>query len=229
MRSTRRGCVCVFAKPPRAGLVKTRLIASLGAPAAADLARAFFDDTWRLARSLEWADAVLATTDVAASEWQTIGPAEIWPQVGGDLGERLEEILRDALAIYPFAIAIGTDAPALPRELLDAACDALQTVDAVLGPAEDGGFYLLGVRACPSGLLAEIPWSAPDTYARTLARFRERRLRTEILPPWFDVDRSEDLNRLTSLLASAGAEAPATRRLLQQLGMLPDGPAGVTQ
>ncbi len=225
VRSTRRGCVCVFAKPPRAGLVKTRLAAALGAPGAAALARALFDDTWRLACSLEWADAVLATTDVAAPEWETIGSAMIWPQVCGDLGLRLEEILRSGLAAHRFAIAIGTDAPGLPRALLDAARDAVQTLDAVLGPAEDGGFYLLGVRACPPGLLAGIPWSAPDTCERTLARFRERGLRTAMLPSWFDVDRPEDLQRLASLLASDGIDAPATRRLMAELGTLTDGAA----
>jgi uncharacterized protein len=209
-----RGILSVFAKPPRPGEVKTRLAEALGDEAAAALARAFFVDTWRSATSCAWARAVLATTDTEAPEWKDFD-ATIWPQGGGDLGHRLERVLRRALRSAPFALAIGTDAPGLPTQLLDAAHRTLGTADAVIGPCEDGGFYLIGLRRCPPGLLAGLPWSAEDTFVRTIARLREHGLTVEVLSPWFDVDRAEDLSCVRALLSRGEIGAPETARALR--------------
>jgi rSAM/selenodomain-associated transferase 1 len=206
--------VCVFAKPPRPGLVKTRLAAALGAGRAAALARAFFDDTWSAASSLPWAKAVLATTSPAAREWVGAKGSPVWPQGGGDLGDRLERILRRALRDAPVALAIGTDTPGLPPSLFSQARSALRDADAVLGPCEDGGFYLLGLRRCPPGLLRDLPWSTPETFAQTAARLRERGLTTAVITPWFDVDRPADLACLRALVARGELRAPATARAL---------------
>lgn len=212
-----KGMLCVFAKPPRPGEVKTRLVSEVGAEGAARLARAFFHDTWTSVSALPWANAVLATSDVTAREW-TLGPkAPIWPQGTGDLGERLERVLGRALEESPFAIAIGTDTPGLPQLLLDHARDALRGAEAVLGPCEDGGFYLIGLRRCPAGLFSDLPWSAPDTFVRTRSRLRERGLSTKVLPPWFDVDRPSDLRCLRACLALGEIVAPETTRVLEEL------------
>jgi uncharacterized protein len=206
--------LCVFAKPPQAGHVKTRLAAAIGGERAAALARAFFEDTWSAATSLPWARAVLATTEPASSEWDGGGLAPVWAQGGGDLGDRLERVLRRALRETPAALAIGTDTPGLPPTLLSQARSALRDADAVLGPCEDGGFYLLGLRRCPPGLLRELPWSVAETFARTLSRLRERGLRTAVIAPWFDVDRPADLACLRALIARDELHAPATARAL---------------
>ncbi len=208
-----RGILCVFAKPPRPGVVKTRLAQDVGAASAAALARAFFVDTWRLAMSCPWSRAVLATTDTEATEWAGVAP--IWPQGGGDLGDRLERVLQRALRSVPFAVAIGTDSPGLPQRLLEAARRTLTTADAAIGPCEDGGFYLLGLTRCPPGLLADLPWSTADTFARTVARLREHGLTVEVLPPWFDVDTASNLPRLRALLSRGDIEAPETERALR--------------
>jgi rSAM/selenodomain-associated transferase 1 len=200
--------ICIFAKPPVAGRVKTRLAAVVGRERAAELARAFLEDTISAVRSLPWAQPALATTETVESDLPVLLQGE------GDLGARIERVLRAALQLAPFAIAIGADSPALPRRLLEAGRVALERADAVIGPAEDGGFYLLGLRRCPEGLLAGLPWSASDTFQRTLERLRARGLRTEILEPWFDVDRAEDLDRLRALLRSGEIEAPRTASLL---------------
>jgi rSAM/selenodomain-associated transferase 1 len=212
----RRGCIAVFAKPPRPGEVKTRLAPDLGEAGAAALAGAFFLDTWASVSSVEWADVVLATTDVGAPEWQLPEGTPVWAQGEGDLGQRMEHVLSRALARYPFALAVGTDAPGLPDTLLRAARHALSGADAVLGPSEDGGFYLVGLRRCPTGLFADLPWSADQTFDRTLERFRVRGLRTAVLPPWFDVDTGADLDRLRKLLAAGRVVAPETARVLAQ-------------
>jgi len=209
--------VCVFAKPPRPGQVKTRLAPAVGEAWAAALARAFLGDTWSAASSLPWARAVLATTEPAAGEWVGTKRAPIWPQGRGDLGDRLERVLRRALHDTPAALAIGTDTPGLPPILFSQARSALRGADAVLGPCEDGGFYLLGLRRCPTGLLRELPWSAADTFVQTLSRFRERGLRTAVIAPWFDVDRPADLACLHALIAGGELRAPRTARALEAL------------
>jgi hypothetical protein len=109
---------------------------------------------------------------------------------------------------------VGTDLPGLPRTLLDSARQALSATDAVLGPADDGGFYLVGLRACPLGLLTDLPWSTPDTFARTLKRLQSRGFQTTVIPSWFDVDELKDLDRLRGMLERGELHAPATARAL---------------
>ena len=111
----REAMICIFAKPPVAGQVKTRLAAAVGDLRAAELALAFLDDTVEAVRALPWASAALATPSAFASTLPILLQGE------GDLGARIERILRAALAQAPAAIAIGADAPALPRRLLEAA------------------------------------------------------------------------------------------------------------
>jgi hypothetical protein len=212
-----RGCVCVFAKPPRPGEAKTRLTPELGDAGAAALARAFFVDTWETVSRLSWAEAVLATTDVADSEWSFLDRARVWPQGDGSLGHRLARVLQRALHEFPFAIAVGADSPGLPAAFLESACAALRETDAVLGPSDDGGFYLIGLRRCPADLLANLPWSAPDTFACTRRRLDSRGFDTKVLPPWFDVDRPDDLRRLERRIEEGALRAPETARALAGL------------
>ena len=206
--------LCIFAKPPVAGAAKTRLAAEIGAQRASALARAFLCDTCAAARALTWARPVLATTGELEPALRTELDLPVWPQGDGDLGARMERVLARALTEAPFAIAVGADSPGLPPRFLEAARAALATADAVIGPADDGGFYLLGLRRCPSGLLADLPWSAPDTCARTVERLRAHGLTVSELAPWFDVDRADDLARLHDLLDTGAIVASATRRIL---------------
>lgn len=210
-------CICVFVKPPVAGKVKTRLIPIVGADGAAALAEAFFRDTWNCVESLSWALPVVATTDRLDRNVIPVPETEMWLQGGGDLDARIERILRRALMEAPFAIALGADSPGIPKEFLDHAHEALQSADAVLGPCEDGGFYLLGVRQCPPGLLSGVPWSQSTTFARTLDRLNELGLKSTILDPWYDIDRPEDLDRLRSDVARGAIAAPNTARALATL------------
>jgi rSAM/selenodomain-associated transferase 1 len=211
----RRIAVCVFAKPSRPGLVKTRLAPRVGAEGAARLARAFLEDTWRALGALRWARRILATTEIDGSE-PVVRGGQVWLQGTGDLGDRLARVLRRALRSSAGAIALGSDSPGLPRMLLEQARAQLRSHDAVLGPCADGGFYLLGLSRCPPGLLRGLRWSAPDTFERTRARLEERGLTTAVLPPWFDVDRPGDLARLSRLISRRAVTAPRTARVLAQ-------------
>lgn len=209
MTTSQKPTVCVFAKPPRPGEAKTRLAAELGAAGAAELASCFLVDTWAMVSSLDWADAVLATTD---AKWGTslVGFERTWLQGPGDLGDRMERVLRRALSRGGSAIALGADTPGLPPRLLEEARRALLGHDAALGPCEDGGFYLLALNRCPEGLLADLPWSAPDTLEKTILRLKSAGLSIATLTPWFDVDLPADLRRLSALLASGNISAPNT-------------------
>lgn len=212
------GRLLVFAKAPRAGSVKTRLIPALGADGAARLARALLIDTWALANeargslALEPALVVTGTGDLPPLE-----PApELWPQGDGDLGARLERAFRRALERAPFAIAIGSDAPWLPLARLAEARALLASgaTQAVLSPAQDGGYTLIGLRQCPQRLFADLPWSSEQTLARTRERLNAFDLSPALLATTFDLDAPEDLEALRAHLHANPDAAPATRAQL---------------
>jgi rSAM/selenodomain-associated transferase 1 len=209
--------VCVFLKPPVAGEVKTRLIPAVGAEGAAALAEAFFRDTWSCVESLNWADPVVATTGSVDGKILPRPETHVWLQGSGDLGARIERMLRRALRQTRYAMALGADSPGLPRSFLERAHEALQSADAVLGPCDDGGFYLLGVRECPLGLLSGISWSQSTTSAHTLDQLNELGLKATVLDRWYDIDRPEDLDRVRSDVASKTILAPYTQRALADL------------
>lgn len=203
--------ICIFAKEPIPGRVKTRLAATVGDAAAARLAAAFLKDTLSLAHTFNVA-TVLAWSGAADSAPNGV---EVWPQGEGDLGERIERMLFRALLQSPWAIALGADSPGLPPEYLRAAVEALRTHDAVIGPALDGGYYLLGVSRCEPGLLADIAWSNPSTRTRTVDRLIVRGYRVATVGTWFDVDDANDLARLTHLLGARVVRAEETARELE--------------
>jgi hypothetical protein len=180
-----------------------------------------------MVRSRPWALPVIAATEPMAAREST-GSPEVWIQGEGDLGARLERIVQQGIARSGCAIALGADSPGLAPELLEQSRAALRTSDGVLGPCSDGGFYLLGLRTCPDGLLSGIPWSQPVTLARTLQKLEQAGLAFVLLDEWFDVDRPEDLARLYALIAAGTVRAPRTARLLQESAFRPifDAPRG---
>lgn len=205
--------VCVMAKQPRPGEVKTRLIPAVGALGAAILAQAFLDDALRCIRALRWARPILASTDATV----TLENWEVWEQSGGDLGDRQVDVFRRALRDSDAAILIGSDCPGVPVRVLENARNALMKFDAVLGPSQDGGFYLIGLKGCPEGLLSEITWSQPDTLDQTLSRLKSVGMNVAILDPWCDVDTPEDLSQLMVGLNSGGIYAPHTEAALGRI------------
>jgi len=206
--------VCIFAKPPIPGSVKTRLIPELGPERAAELAEAFLEDTVAMVRTVPWAECIIAATKTFERPY--FKPEEVWLQSEGDLGERLEKVLRLALKRKPIVLAIGADSPGLPAAYLQAARDALKNADAVLGPTADGGFYLIGLKDCPVGVLEGIQWSHSATLAATTHKLEQFGMKTVLINPWFDIHSHEDLERLRRLLANDPAAAPKTAELLRQ-------------
>jgi rSAM/selenodomain-associated transferase 1 len=145
------------------------------------------------------------------------------PQAAGDLGKRMREVFRDAESEgIARTVIIGSDSPDLPLRRVEQAFEALGRRALVLAPAMDGGYVLLGARATPRELLHDMPWGEATLLTRTAERIRRCGLESELLEPWYDVDRPEDLALLAVLLgqrARAGVElAPRSRRLLLELG-----------
>ena len=211
--------VAVMAKAPRAGAVKTRLCPPLSPREAAALARCFLRDRVAQVRELTGVSRIIAFTP--ASErgvFQRLAPDfTLIAQHGTDLGARMRSTLATLLASgHRAAIAIGTDTPTLPTTVIQLAVDRIASpdVDVVLGPADDGGYYLIGARADHPMLFDDMPWSTSTILEITLQRARAAGLRTVCVNPWFDVDTPEDLTRLRAALADSPDVAPATRRFL---------------
>jgi len=196
------GCrVIVFARAPEPGKVKTRLIPALSAAGAAELHR-------RLVRHT-----------LGAATGARLGPVELWcaPDAGdpffrecerrlgvslsaqgeGDLGARMQRAFESALARARRAILVGSDIPALSAQYLRDADQALvRGNEVVLGPAEDGGYVLIGLSRCDPELFRDIPWGGPEVMAETRRRIASLAWRSSELPVLWDVDRPEDLGRL---------------------------------
>ncbi len=214
--------VCVFAKPPECGRVKTRLAGELGESGASKLAAAMFQDVWNVVSGCSGVRPVLATT-IEGVFPVAIDREHVWLQGEGDLGARLEKILRRGLDNASAVIAIGADSPSLTTAHLRNAIGALEQHDAVIGRSLDGGFYLLGVRQCEHGWLAELPWSTCETAEATITRLKERGRTIHELPSLFDVDVPEDLELLAEYLRSNPQAAPNTRAWAKENGLLTGG------
>ena len=198
----------IHAKPPRAGTAKTRLGARIGHDRAAAFAQAFLVDTLALLRRVEGARVVLVSPEPAEDHGVD---AEVWDQGGGDLGQKLERAYRRGLGVADVVIAIGADSPGLPFPHVEALVALANVHPSVLCPAEDGGFWALALRACPEGLLADLPWSQPTTAAATALRLPG----VVHGPRWWDVDELADLERVRTLVPPG--DAPATHALLRDL------------
>jgi len=165
------------------------------------------------------ARAALVYAPVAArAAFHALAPdLELVAQRGEDLGARLSHAFEDLLADgAPEAIVIGSDIPTLPLSVLAAALDRLAAVDLVLGPSEDGGYYLIGLRAPRPALFADMAWSTAGVFEETRRRASALGLDVGILPPCFDVDTATDLGRLEAALAAPGPGARNTRRFLAE-------------
>ena len=225
----------VVAKEPQAGQTKTRLSPPLSGQQAAELYRCFLLDTLELMLRVEIAQPILAyAPDEAEPFFRGIAPEgfAFTRQVGADLGERLDNVLTHCLQRgYGQVVVMDSDSPTLPAVLLEQAFRELEDpdVDVVLGPCEDGGYYLIGVKAPHPALFQGISWSTSAVTAETLQRAEEHGLSVTLLPEWYDIDVYVDLQRLAEELRSLPDDlARHTRELLLngQLGHPTHGASG---
>lgn len=211
----------LFTKPARAGRVKTRLIGDLTPAQAAELHAAFLADLLERLRTGCFTTVLAWALDPA--EAVPAGPLPGIRQRGDDLGERLYTALSDATRDGAAVAALGSDHPTLPVELVHRAFELLEEgAEMVLGPAEDGGYYLIALRAqaVSRRLFDGIAWSTDRVLPVTLERCAELGLRLELLPLASDVDTPQDLRRLARAMTEDDLGCPRTRALLTAWGRL---------
>lgn len=191
----------IFAKEPVPGQVKTRLVPPLSPEEAAELYQCFLLDVLEEMQRLTDVALALAYTPVDARPFfqELVSPQmRLVPQTGSDLGERLSAACHWALSSGFRAVMIrNSDSPDLPRELVMQAGELLRNDQAqvVLGPAPDGGYYLVGLTVPPGDFFQGIAWSTDTVLDETLDRVRGRGLSVHLLPPWIDIDSFLDLQR----------------------------------
>ena len=196
-------CIMVFAKAPETGQVKTRLIPVLGAQGAANLHEKLVRHTLATVTRANlcpvqlWCAPCPSWPHAFFARCQSDFPVSLHEQCGNDLGERMHHALTTALQKYAYVVLIGTDCPTLTTHYLHQALDALQQgAHAVLGPAADGGYVLIGARQSPASLFSGIPWGTASVLNETRTRLRNLEWQWQELTELWDVDRPEDLPRL---------------------------------
>ena len=216
----------VMAKAPRAGEVKTRLSGALGPEEARGLYVAFLSDTFALMEDVrdEREDLALGLCYTPEGEEEAFEEVEregslMIPQRGQDLGERLTNCFADLFALgFESVVVIGADGPTLPGEYVFDAFECFEAdEDVVVGPAEDGGYYLVGMRKLHKRIFEDVPWGGAGVLDATMDRAREAGLNLVLLPEWRDVDTPEDFERLKRELAENRDGAKFTRKFLKEL------------
>lgn len=194
----------LMARAPVAGHAKTRLIPALGAQGAALLQAYLIERQLQQAQSIELASLQLWVAGECHhplfKQLQQCHDFSLHCQQGKDLGERMAHALASALEEATYAILFGSDIPELDDKVLQQACLAMdEGMDAVVVPAEDGGYTLLGVRCIDPTLFNGIEWGSERVMAQTRERLRRLGWRWVELSPLWDLDRPQDLKRFSRL------------------------------
>jgi rSAM/selenodomain-associated transferase 1 len=211
----------VVAKQPAPRQTKTRLCPPLTPVQAAELYDCFLRDTLDTMREIPGVRRVIGfLPEDAQGYFNQLAPdMELVCQRGTSLGERLDHLLTDALASgSQQAVVMDSDSPTLPATYISQAFEQLAEADVVLGPTQDGGYYLIGVKQPQPHLLRDVQMSTPQVLSDTLALAEDSGLVVSLLPDWYDVDTIADLHHLDHKIIgmSANGHAPATRRWLAE-------------
>ena len=199
--------IAILAKAPIPGLAKTRLIPHLGAEGAAELQRRLLRRTLQTALAAELGPVTLwCAPEVDHPEFIALANDArivLRRQIAGDLGARMLQAVGESASPCG-TLVIGTDCPVLDVTHLRRAAEALAAFPAVLTPAEDGGYVMIGLRTAQPEIFARIEWSTAQVMAQTRARLHSAGMRWKEFSPLWDVDRKEDLLRLQACLPGFG-------------------------
>jgi uncharacterized protein len=211
-----QSAIIIMAKQPRPGKTKTRLCPPFTPDSAAALFEALLKDTIHLVNGQPGVQlAVAISPPEAMGYFQSITPpgALLLPVEGANIGECLEKALAELLGMgFPKAIALNADGPSLPPAYLAQAVQALDEHEVVLGPDEDGGYYLIGFRGECAPVFHDVLWSTDQVLQKTLAHTARLGVKTALLPEWYDVDTPADARRLhAELTRLPDARLPHTR------------------
>lgn len=189
----------IFAKYPTPGKVKTRLGGQIGYRLAADLYHLFIEQTLELARRAAPDTIYLAyEPEERLDDFKKLihDGLSYFAQHGKDLGQRMLNAFNYVLNQSSYKVIIlGSDSPTLPVQIVKDAFKRLHASDLVLGPAEDGGYYLIGVKKVHKDIFKNIQWSSSSVLQKTIERASDVGLTCSILPEWYDVDELKNLER----------------------------------
>jgi len=215
-------CLGLFAKYWEPGKVKTRLAASVGDVKAARVYKTFVAATIARLSAIE-SQHVLAYSpdDDATHAAFTAADLNGWSltaQSAGDLGNRMADFFENRFNEGAESVVlVGTDSPNLPLIEVQEAYEHLKTCDVVIGPTEDGGYYLVGATRNTPPIFDDIPWSTPEVLPTTIERLNQADISLAQLDPWYDVDEVYDLHRLIEDLRNESRAEPALQVLLNHL------------
>jgi hypothetical protein len=209
----------IMAKAPRPGQVKTRLASSLSPAAVTAFYGCLLDDTLALARSLGDVEVAIMCPDSDVNELAQLAGSKA--NVVAQKGEGLAAGLTSAFAHFAEdrqrrTIAFNSDSPHLPRSVLEVAFETLTTHDVVVGPTNDGGYYLVGAKAFHPTLFARDGMGTSSALERLLSRARALDLSVGLAATFYDIDVVDDLTRLAGELRLAPARAPRTAAWLKE-------------
>lgn len=221
MNTQSSNCILFFLKAPTAGKVKTRLAAEIGEQAVVGLYRCFVEDLLATVEKVDSGLRLCIHPPGAMSEVrQWLGDRYSYrPQRGDDLGQRLKNAFAGAFEDgFSNVVAIGSDSPDLPEEFVREAFVKLESHDAVIGPASDGGYYLIGFseHSFVPEAFENVAWSTSTVCDQTRARLAAQGMSAHLLPLWHDVDRQSDLDELIGRNGNTPFRNSRTFRLIRR-------------
>jgi len=213
MTKTQTKVIILFARDPVVGQVKTRLHPFLSEESIFELYTHFLHDSIQKIVRVKSADRFIGVHPADASGFfsrlKDECALEIFSQVGNDLGEKMANAFQARFAEgYERVVIIGSDSPSLPVDYIEQALSSEK--DLTIGPSTDGGYYLIGMSGKLVNVFEDVAWGSDAVLAQTLERVKKSGCSLELLPPWYDVDRPEDLKFLQThleLIEQSGQES----------------------
>ena len=192
----------IFVKNPQKGNVKTRLAKTVGDNQALAVYQALLEHTHRITAPMDRPRQVWYSNTIDTNDCWEQGSFDKRQQSGDNLGERMQHAFQQSFNHdFQKVVLIGSDCAQLTQAVIDQAFTALDDNDVVIGPSEDGGYYLLGMRRFFGDLFAGIEWSTPTVFEETVGRVQSQGRSLELLPTLNDIDTEEDLKNSASNLA----------------------------
>lgn len=190
-----KAAIIIFVRHPELGKVKTRLAAEIGDDKALEVYKLLLAHTFQLIKSISYPVFIFYTDSIREQDlWNGVFIHKRL-QVGDNLGDRMSNAFKYVFGEgFTKAIIIGSDCYDLTREVIEQAFLNLNKNDAVIGPAKDGGYYLIGMNAPFKDLFQDIEWSTSSVYQRTIEKSKQQNLLISILIELSDVDTVDDIN-----------------------------------
>lgn len=215
--------IVIMAKAPVPNDVKTRLVPPLDSKTASDLYRSFLLDKIEQVAEIDAQCFLAFTPNTAESLFREIIPRKfiLLQQEGNNLGERLANVTERLFTQgFKKIILVDSDTPNLPPKMLRTAISRLDSVEVVVGPCEDGGYYLIGMKSYLPNIFKDIPWSTRAVVTSTVRRIVEMKATFSLLDKWYDIDKVEDLLRLKRDLNASFEARQACRNTFDLLSKL---------